>query len=44
MARAIELFATARRVTAEQAFEMGLVDRLGEPALACALEIAQRRA
>jgi enoyl-CoA hydratase/carnithine racemase len=39
-ARALEMFATALRVTGAEAFEMGLVDRLGESALGCALEIA----
>jgi len=38
-ARALEIFATARRVSAEEALGIGLVSRLGEPALECALEI-----
>lgn len=39
-ARALEMFATARRVDSVEALEMGLVNRVGESALACALEIA----
>lgn len=39
-ARAFEMFLTARRVSAAEALEMGLVSRLGDPALACALEVA----
>ena len=42
-ARAVEMFATARRVGAEEALEIGLVTRLHAEALACALEIASRR-
>lgn len=39
-ARALEMFATAKRLTAREAFEIGLVNRLDEDALACALELA----
>ena len=39
-ARAAEMFLTARRVSAAEALEMGLVSRLGDPALGCALELA----
>jgi enoyl-CoA hydratase/carnithine racemase len=39
-ARAFELFLTARRLTAAEAFEWGLVNRLAEDPLACALELA----
>jgi enoyl-CoA hydratase len=39
-ARAFELFATARRVDCREAYEMGLVSRVGERALDCAVEIA----
>jgi enoyl-CoA hydratase len=39
-ARALEMFATAKRVTSNEAYEMGLVSRIGEPALDCAIEIA----
>ena len=39
--RALEIFATARRVTAAEAFEMGLVNRMGEPALERALDVAR---
>jgi enoyl-CoA hydratase/carnithine racemase len=42
-ARALEIFATARRVGADEALEIGLVTRLHEDPLACALEIAARR-
>ena len=43
-ARALEMFATARRVTAEEAYEIGLVNRVGEPVLECAFALAQTRA
>jgi enoyl-CoA hydratase len=36
-ARALEMFASARRVTAGEAYEMGLVNRTGEPVLDCAI-------
>ncbi|HEX8888422.1 MAG TPA: enoyl-CoA hydratase/isomerase family protein [Pyrinomonadaceae bacterium] len=39
-ARALEMFATARRVGSSEAYEIGLVSRIGEPVLDCALEIA----
>ena len=42
-ARAVEMFATARRLTADEAFEVGLVSHVHTDALACALEIASRR-
>ena len=41
-ARALEMFATAKRVGAGEAYEMGLVSRIGEPVLDCAVEIARR--
>ncbi|MBC7929746.1 MAG: enoyl-CoA hydratase/isomerase family protein [Rubrivivax sp.] len=41
-ARAIEMFTTARRITALEAFEIGLVSHLHADALACATEIASR--
>jgi enoyl-CoA hydratase len=37
-ARALEFFATARRWTSLEAYEMGLIDRVCDPVLACALE------
>ena len=37
-ARAFEMFLTARRLSAAEAFEVGLVSGLGDPALECALE------
>jgi enoyl-CoA hydratase len=39
-ARALEMFATAKRVEANEAYEVGLVSKLGEPVLDCAIEIA----
>jgi enoyl-CoA hydratase/carnithine racemase len=42
-ARALEMFATARRVNADEALEIGLVSRVCPDALACALELASRR-
>jgi enoyl-CoA hydratase len=42
-ARALEMFATARRVTSSEAYEIGLVSRVGEPVLDCAMEIARAR-
>jgi enoyl-CoA hydratase len=39
-ARALEIFATARRLDADEALAIGLVSRLHPDALACALEIA----
>lgn len=39
-ARAFEMFLTARRLTAAEAFDAGLVNRLAEDALGCALEVA----
>jgi enoyl-CoA hydratase len=41
-ARALELFTTARRLTADEALEIGLVSRIQIDALACALELASR--
>lgn len=41
-ARALEMFATARRLTAAEAFEFGLVDELASDALARACELAGR--
>jgi enoyl-CoA hydratase len=42
MARALEMFATARRVTSSEAMSIGLVSHVGESALNDACEIAQR--
>ncbi|MDT4953025.1 MAG: enoyl-CoA hydratase [Acidobacteriota bacterium] len=39
-ARALEMFASAKRVTSNEAYEMGLVNRTGEPVLDCAIELA----
>jgi len=41
-ARAFEMFATARRLSAEEALESGLVSRVDADALACALDLAAR--
>lgn len=41
-ARAFEIFLTARRVSAREALEAGLVSRVDADALACALELASR--
>lgn len=40
-ARALELFATAGRYSSEAAIEMGLVSRIADPVLECALEEAR---
>jgi enoyl-CoA hydratase/carnithine racemase len=40
-ARAFEMLLTARRVSAEEALDIGLVNRLGDPVLECALEVAR---
>ncbi|HEX9919518.1 MAG TPA: enoyl-CoA hydratase/isomerase family protein, partial [Pyrinomonadaceae bacterium] len=40
-ARALEMFATARRVTADEAHEIGLVNRVGEPVLESAFALAR---
>ncbi|HEX8283022.1 MAG TPA: enoyl-CoA hydratase/isomerase family protein [Pyrinomonadaceae bacterium] len=42
-ARAFEMFATARRLSAEEALAFGLVSRIHTDPLACALELASRR-
>jgi enoyl-CoA hydratase len=39
-ARALEMFLTARRLSGEEAYAVGLVSRLGDPALECAVEVA----
>ena len=39
-ARALEMFATAKRVTASEAYEIGLVSRVCDDALGCAIELA----
>ncbi|MDT5272479.1 MAG: enoyl-CoA hydratase [Acidobacteriota bacterium] len=41
-ARALEMFTTARRITASEALEFGLITRVHNDALACALELAGR--
>ena len=43
-ARALEMFATARRLSAAEALEFGLVDELAGDALARAIELARARA
>lgn len=42
--RALEMFTTARRVTATEAYEIGLVNRVGENAVECALTLARTNA
>jgi enoyl-CoA hydratase len=37
-ARALEFFTTARRWTSLEAYEMGLIDRICDPVISCALE------
>ncbi|HKP73597.1 MAG TPA: enoyl-CoA hydratase/isomerase family protein [Pyrinomonadaceae bacterium] len=39
--RALEIFATARRVMSAEAYEMGLVSRVGDPVIEIASELAQ---
>lgn len=39
-ARALEFFATARRVTSQEALEIGLVSKVCDPVLDCAMKIA----
>jgi enoyl-CoA hydratase len=39
-ARTFEMFATARRVDCLEAYEIGLVSKIGEPVIDCAVEIA----
>ncbi|MDQ1590785.1 MAG: enoyl-CoA hydratase / 3-hydroxyacyl-CoA dehydrogenase [Pyrinomonadaceae bacterium] len=39
-ARALEMFATARRVNADEAHEIGLVNRIGDPVVEVAHELA----
>ena len=41
-ARALEMFTTARRLSADEALEFGLVSHIHHDALACALELAGR--
>jgi enoyl-CoA hydratase len=41
-ARALEMFTTARRINASEALELGLVSRIHDDALACAVELAGR--
>ena len=40
-ARALEMFTTARRVGSHEALEIGLVSKVGEPVVDCAIEIAK---
>ena len=39
-ARALEMFTTAKRIGSREAYEIGLVSKIGEPVLDCAIEIA----
>lgn len=40
-ARALEMFTTARRLTSQEALEIGLVNRIADPVLECALELVR---
>jgi enoyl-CoA hydratase len=40
-ARALEFFVTARTLTSKEALEIGLVDRVGDPVIDCALEFSR---
>ena len=40
-ARALEFFATARRYSSASALQMGLISRIGDPLIECALELAR---
>lgn len=42
-ARALEMFTTARRLSADEALQFGLVSHIHADALACALELTSRR-
>lgn len=42
-ARALEMFATARRLSSTEAYEFGLVSRVCDPVLDCALEFLRQR-
>ncbi|MGH9900244.1 MAG: enoyl-CoA hydratase/isomerase family protein [Pyrinomonadaceae bacterium] len=42
-ARALEIFATARRVTCTEAYEIGMVDHVADSAFDCALQIVRAR-
>ena len=39
--RALEIFTTARRLTAHEAYDIGLVNHIGEPVLECAVSLAR---
>jgi enoyl-CoA hydratase len=39
-ARALEFFATARRYSSNEALQMGLISRVSDPVLECAMEVA----
>ena len=42
-ARALEMFTTARRLSSKEAYEVGLVNRIGDPVIDLALEIVGQR-
>jgi enoyl-CoA hydratase len=42
-ARALEFFVTARTLTSKEALEIGLVNRVGDPVIDCALEFSRSR-
>jgi len=39
-ARALEFFATARRYSSDEALQMGLISRVADPVIECAMEVA----
>ena len=43
-ARALEMFATAKRLTSDEAYEIGLINRVSDDVLECAIALAKRRA
>lgn len=40
-ARALEMFTTGRRLTSREGLEFGLIHRIGDPVLSCALELVK---
>lgn len=43
LSRALDMFTTGRRLTSNEAYEIGLVTRIGDPVLDCALELVRQR-
>ncbi len=42
-ARALEFFITAQRITSKEALEIGLVSRIGDPVIDCAVESSHKK-